>query len=137
MQNKYGRKLICAFENNMRNLENFNRSTWKSWNWDFDGILLSKVRKCMSLKFTGDLFVMHDIEKRCKIRTGIDLSFQNWHEDFDEFWHEHSKISKNCTSIGCLWPKYVMFELKKYSGLLLSKLTWPIWQMLIQALKNL
>ena len=25
---------------------------------------------------------------------GIDLSVQNWHEEFDEFWPEHSKIPK-------------------------------------------
>ena len=36
-------KLTCAFENDMRNLANFPQSTRKSQNWDFDGILLSKV----------------------------------------------------------------------------------------------
>ena len=30
----------CASKNNMRNLANFHQSTWKSQNWDFDGILL-------------------------------------------------------------------------------------------------
>ena len=50
---------------------------------------------------------------RFKIGTGIDLLFQNWYGEFDEFWPEHSKISKICTLMGCLWPKYIMFELKK------------------------
>ena len=36
-------KLICAFKNDMRNLGNFYQNTGKSKNWDFDGILLSKV----------------------------------------------------------------------------------------------
>ena len=36
-------KLICAFENEMKNLEIFYQSTRKSQNWDFGGILLSKV----------------------------------------------------------------------------------------------
>ena len=27
----------------------------------------------------------HDNEEECKIWRGIDLSFQNWHEEFDEF----------------------------------------------------
>ena len=36
-------KLTCAFKNDMRNLGNFHRKTGKSKNWDFDGILLSKV----------------------------------------------------------------------------------------------
>ena len=45
---------------------------------------------------------------------GIDLSFQNWHEEFDEFWPEHSKVLKICTLNGSFWLKYTMFELKKY-----------------------
>ena len=56
----------------------------------------------------------HDNKEWCKIWRGIDLSVQNWHEEFDEFWPEHSKISKICTLMGCFWPKYIMFELKKY-----------------------
>ena len=37
------RKLTCTFKNDMRNLVNFHQNTGKSKNWDFDGILLSKV----------------------------------------------------------------------------------------------
>ena len=37
------RKLTCAFKNDMRNSGNFHHDTGKSKNWDFDGILLSKV----------------------------------------------------------------------------------------------
>ena len=55
----------------------------------------------------------HDNEEWCKIQRGIDLSVQNWEHEFNEFWPKHSKISKICTLIGCFWPKYVMFELKK------------------------
>ena len=35
--------LTCTFKNDMRNLANFHQSMLKSKNWDFDGILLSKV----------------------------------------------------------------------------------------------
>ena len=35
---------------------------------------------------------------------------------FDEFWPEHSKVSKNCTLMGSFWTKYIMFELQKYRG---------------------
>ena len=38
-----GEKLTCCLENDMRNLANFHQSTQKCQNWDFDGILLSKV----------------------------------------------------------------------------------------------
>ena len=34
---------VCAFKNITRNLGNFHQSTWKFKNWDFHGILLSKV----------------------------------------------------------------------------------------------
>ena len=57
--------------------------------------------------------ICHDNRKRWKSGRGIDLSFQNWHEDFEKFWPEHLKISNICTLMGCLWPKYIMFELKK------------------------
>ena len=40
--------------------------------------------------------------------------FQNWHEEFDKFWPEHSKVSKMFTLMGSFWAKYILFELKKY-----------------------
>ena len=49
----------------------------------------------------------HDNEEWCKNWREINLSVQNWHEEFDEFWPKHSKISKICTLIGCIWPKYM------------------------------
>ena len=93
-------------------LENFTRALKVSklglW-WDS----FSQSRKRMSLKFTGELFVME-----CRIGGGIDLSFQNWHEEFDKFWPEQSNVSKICTSLGFFWPKYIMFELINYRGVI-------------------
>ena len=40
---KFEEKLTCGLENDMRNLANFHQSTQKCQNWNFDGILLSKV----------------------------------------------------------------------------------------------
>ena len=40
---KFEEKLTCGLENYMRNLANFHQSTQKCQNWDFDGILWSKV----------------------------------------------------------------------------------------------
>ena len=95
----------------------------------------------------------HDNEEWCTIWRGIDLSIPNWHEQFDKFWPEHWKISKIWTLIGCFWPKYIMFELKivqrsyvwwhrrlmqkfKENWLVLSKMTWRIWQSVVHRLKN-
>ena len=58
--------------------------------------------------------ICHENEEWCKIWRRTDLSVQNWHETFDEFWPEHWKISRICTLMGCFWPKYIIFELKKY-----------------------
>ena len=60
----------------------------------------------------------HDNEEWCKIWRGTDLSFQNWHEEFDKFWLNLSKVSKICTLVGSFWTKYIMFELKKYREVL-------------------
>ena len=40
---KFEEKLTCGLKNDMRNLANFHQSTQKCQNWDFDGVLLSKV----------------------------------------------------------------------------------------------
>ena len=55
----------------------------------------------------------HDNEEWYQIWRGIDLSVQNWHEEFDKCWSKHWKISKICTLIGYFWPKYTIFELKR------------------------
>ena len=54
---KIWKKLFFGLENGRRNLANFNYSTGKSQNWDFDGILLPKTEN-VSLKFTEELSVM-------------------------------------------------------------------------------
>ena len=51
----------------------------------------------------------HYNEKWCKIWRGINLSVQNWHEEFVQFWLKHLKISKICTLMGCFWTKYIVF----------------------------
>ena len=73
-------------------------------------------RKCMSWKFYRGV-LCHDNEEWYKIWRGIDLLFQNWHGKFDEFWPEHSKVSKMCTLMGSFWTKYIIFEPRKYRGI--------------------
>ena len=55
---KFEEKLTCAFKNDMTNLANFHQSTFESLNI---GTLMGSFiqsRKCMSLKFTEELFVI-------------------------------------------------------------------------------
>ena len=96
----------------------------------------------------------YDNEEWCKIWNRIDLPFQNWHKEFSKFWPEHSKIWKVGTLIGWFWPKYIIFRLKKYrgvmfdfpqdlykflreTGLCFQKLTWGIWKIFTRALETL
>ena len=60
----------------------------------------------------------HYSEDWCKIWRKIDLLFQKWQE-FGEFWPKYSKVSKNFTFIGYYSAMYLMFDLKKYSGVIL------------------
>ena len=101
-------------------------------------------------KYRGVIF--HETEEGYKIWRGIDLSFQNWHKEFDKFWPEHSKVSKSFTLIGSFWAKSILSELKTYTGvifheteewckiwrktnLLLGKMTWTIWKIFTRALE--
>ena len=74
--------------------------------------------------------VCHNNEEWCKNWRGIDLSVQIWHEEFDRFWPEHSKISKIYTLMGCFWPKYTMLEPKKYGEVMFDSIEhWcKIWR---------
>ena len=124
---KFEEKLSCGLENDMTN---FLQSNEKSQNWGFQA---------------NNLYGSYDKEEWCKILKGIYLSFQNWHEEFENFWPKHSKVSKTCILMVSFWPKHIMFELKKYravmfdgtedwskiwrkTDLCFQKMTWAIWQ---------
>ena len=64
-----------------------------------------------------------------KIWRKTDLLFQKWQE-FGEFWSEHLKVSKSCTFIGSYCAKHLMFDLKKYRGVIFhdTEKWWKIWR---------
>ena len=96
----------------------------------------------------------YDNEEWCKIWNGIDFPVQNWHWHWHKkFWPEYSRISETCTLMGWFWPKYIIFQLKKYrvvmfngtqdwykvwrkTDLCFQKLTWGIWQIFTRALES-
>ena len=69
-------------------------------------------------------------KRNCQIWRGIGSSFQSWHKEFDGFWLENLKVSKIYTLMGCFWPKYVIFELKKYRGAIFhdTSVRYKIWR---------
>ena len=80
----------------------------------------------------------HDNEEWCKNWRGIDLSVQNWHEEFDEFWPEHSEISKKMhfnwmllTKVYHVWAKKV--HRSYFDG---TEYWCKIWRKTDFALKN-
>ena len=64
----------------------------------------------------------HDNEDWFKIWGRTDLSFQHLHEEFDKFWPEHSKVSKLFALMGFFWVKYILFELRKYRGVIFHEI---------------
>ena len=48
---KFEEKQLCGLEIDMKNLADFHQSTRKFQNWDFDGILLSRVENAWSKIF--------------------------------------------------------------------------------------
>ena len=87
-------------------------------------------------KYRGVIF--HETEEGFKIWREIDLLFQNWHKEFDKFWCEHSKVSKIFTLMGSFWAKYILFELKKYRGIIFHETEerYKIWREIDLSFQN-
>ena len=115
---KFEEKLTRGLENNMKNLENFNQSTWK-WGSKLGLLWVTFIpsRKCMRLKFTRELCSM-TMKKDAKFEK--ELTSSKRHEEFSKFWPKHSKISNICTLMKCFWRKYLMLQIRKYSGCLMT-----------------
>ena len=114
-------------QNMKRNWLVTSKLTWGIWliftraleslkHFHFNVLLLRKVYIVWAKKYREVIF--HDTEDEYKIWRGIDLSIQNWHKEFDKFWPEHSIASESFTLMGFFWVKYILFELKKYRGVI-------------------
>ena len=96
----------------------------------------------------------HDNEEWCKIWTGIDLSFQNWHKEFKRIliraleslknFHSNvfilSKVYIVCAKIvqrSCLSWNWRGIQNLERNQLIVSKLAKEIWQILTWAFKSL
>ena len=99
-----------------------------------------KYIKFELIQYRGVMF--HDNEEWCRIWRGMDLLFRKWHEESNEFWPKHSKVSKMCTLMGSFWPNYIMLELSteelclmaaktdaKFEGKLTGAFKFDIWNL--------
>ena len=98
--------------------EEYGKCFPEHWILGFWWNALIQTLKSMSFKMTRGV-ICHDNEELCKIWSGTDLSFQSSHEEFDEFWPEHLKISKNLN--GFILSKVYIFWTKKVQR---SYLSW-------------
>ena len=82
------------------------------------------------LKINRGVIMCHYNEEWCKIWRGIDLSFQNWHGEFDQFWLEPLEVSKMFILLCSFWAEYILFELKKYRGVMFhdTEEWYKIWR---------
>ena len=129
-------RVICHDSEELRKIWRGTDYLFQNWHEEFDKFWSEhlKVSKIFILmcsfwakyilfelkKYRGVIF--HKTEEGYKIWRGIDLSFQNWHKEFDKFWPERSKVSKIFTLMGSLWAKYILFELKKYRGVIFHEI---------------
>ena len=116
---------------NWRGMQNLNKNwlvvwkmTWGFWKiftralesvkiGTLMGSFCPKLKMCEFKIYRG--VMCHNNEEWYINWIGTDLPFSNWHEELHNFWLKHSK--KNVL-IGFLWPKYIMFELQKYRGVI-------------------
>ena len=67
----------------------------------------------MSLKFAGELCVM-TMDNDAKIEEELTCQFKIDMENLTNFDLSTKKSQKFFSLMGCFWPKYIMFELKKH-----------------------
>ena len=110
------RKLTCTFKNDMRSLGNFHQNTGKSKNWDFDGIFSSKVKYVWAKNWHGS-FVSYQWKMKQNLKRN---------------WVVSSKLTWGIwqISMGLFWTKYIMFDLKKYRGVMFGSTEYwcNIWR---------
>ena len=101
---KFEEELSCHFKTDMRNLNEF---------WS-EHLKVSKIFILLCSFWAKYILfelkkyrrvIFHETEERYKIWRRIDLSFQNWHKEFDIFWPEYSKSQKTFTLMGSFWAK--------------------------------
>ena len=110
---KFEEKLTLSSKNDMRNLVNTNVSSSKSENLHFNMLLLSKVYYVWAKKSVEELCVI-TVKNNAKFEEKPTCAFKNDVRNLSNF----DATLKTCTLMGFFWPKYIMFELKKYRGVM-------------------
>ena len=116
------KKLALGFKNDIRNLVNFNASSGKSENLQFDVLLLSIAYKVLTKKVQKNYLSWH--------RRMIQTLKKNWLFVWKMIWGiwwiltRAVESLKICTLMGYFCRRYVVFELKKYRRVVSWKTTY-------------
>ena len=129
---KFEEKVTCALKNDMRNLVNFYQSTRKCQNWDFGPFIQS--RKCVSLKFTEEIYVM-TMKNDTKIKKELTCHFKIGMSNLTNFDPSTWKSKKFPLYLAPLTKVYNVWAGKVQRTYvcvnLISKMARRIWQISI------
>ena len=113
--------------------------TWGIWKVFTRALKVSKLglwwdpliqnRKRMSLRSTEELCVM-TMKKNAKLEEELTCHFKIVMRNLNEFWSKHLKISKSFILMCSFWAKYILFEVKKYRGVIFHETdeVYKIWR---------
>ena len=118
---KVWKKLTLGSKNDMTNLVNFNVSSNKSENLHFDLLLLSTAYRLSAKKVQKNYLWWH-WKKIQSLKEKLTFCLKIEMRSLVNF--NLSSGLKICTLMGYFCRKHVMFELKKYSGVMLWKMTY-------------
>ena len=93
----------------------------------WDTLIQNRIR--MSLKYTDALCVM-TMKNDAKFDKELTYQFKIDIWNLNEFWSEHLKVSKSFILMCSFWAKYILFELKKYRGVIFhdTEEWYKIWR---------
>ena len=119
---KFEEKLTLGSKDDMRNLVNFNASSGKSENLHFDVLLLSIAYKVSAKKVQKNYLSWHWKKIQTLKKNWLFIWKMTWGIWWTLTWAVESL--KICTLMSYFCRKYVMFELKRYRGVMLWKKTY-------------
>ena len=109
---KFGEESTHLFKIDIRNLTNFELSTWKSQKVStLIGFFWTKYILFELKRYRGGTAIFHDIEEWYKNWIKTDLLLMKSHEEFNKFSPEFSKVSE----LELLWDLFV--QSRKYMSL--------------------
>ena len=119
---KFEEKLTLDSKNDMRNLVNFNVTSGKSESLHFDVLLFSIAYKVSAKKVQKNYLSWHWKKIQTLKKNWLFIWKMTWGIWWTLTWAVESL--KICTLMGYFCRKYVMFELKRYRGVVLWKMTY-------------